>query len=170
MKLATYLFLGICLSLFGGLGYLFFSPTSSAQKAAVQHWEYSTIIAAYSFNPTKERTNKIAGIAVVCYLQNSGCRMAEVKHEIDYTVYLQDRQLPLVENNSYRSNAGIRASEIAFQKALAQLGNEGWEIVGEPSIDFEFIDYDNYLKFEDRSIFFNRKNTKAVYFKRLKVQ
>jgi hypothetical protein len=170
MKPFTYLFLGICLSFAVFFGYTAFNQTSSAQKTAPLQWEYSTIIAAYSFNPTKDKTNKVAGIAVICYLQNSGCRMAEVKHEIDYTVYLQDRQLPLAENSQARTNAGIRASEIAFQRAVAQLGNEGWEIVSEPQIEFEFVDYDNYLKFEDRSIFFNRKNAKAVYFKRLKAQ
>jgi len=170
MKPVTYLFLGICLSLVGFFGYSAFNQTSSAQKAAAIQWEYATIVGAYSFNPTKDRTNKIPGIAVICYLQTSGCRLTEVKYEIDYNAYIQDRQLPLVESNQVRTNAGIRASEIAFQKALAQLGSEGWEIVSEPQIDFEFIDYENYLKFEDRSVFLNRKNTKAVYFKRLKTQ
>jgi hypothetical protein len=43
-------------------------------------------------------------------------------------------------------------------------------MIGEPQLEFEFVDYDNYLKLEDKSVFFNRKNTKAVYFKRLKTQ
>ncbi|HEY8561530.1 MAG TPA: hypothetical protein VIL74_14235 [Pyrinomonadaceae bacterium] len=168
MKHAAYLLLGFGLSLFGALGYSFFSQPTAAQKAAGVQWEYAAVTAAFSFNPTKDRTNKIPGIAVICYLQNNGCRLTEVKHEVDYTGYLQERLLPLDENNQARVNAGVRASEIAFQKALAQLGGEGWEIVSDPQLDFEFVDYDNYLKFEDRSVFFNRKNTKAVYFKRLK--
>src|SRR5687767_835267 len=141
MKSVTYLFLGVCLAFFGFFGYSHFARTGSAQKTASAQWEYSTIIAAYSFNPSKERTNKISGSAVICYLQTSGCRLSEIKHEIDYTVYLQDRALPVIENNSTRNNAGVRASEIAFQKAVAQLGNEGWEIVGEPQLEFEFVDY-----------------------------
>ena len=168
MKHLTYLFLGVCLSFLSVLGYSFFNRPSSAQRAAAAQWEYAAIIAAYSFNPIKDKTNKIPGIAVICYLQNSGCRLSELKHEVDYAAYMQERLLPLAENSQVRVNAGIRASEIAFQKAVAQLGSEGWEIVGEPQLDFEFVDHDNYLKFEDRTIFFNRKNTKAVYFKRLK--
>src|SRR5215213_2800446 len=158
MKPVTYLFLGVCLAFFAFFGFSAFNQTGSAQKAASPQWEYSTIIAAYSFNPTKERTNKISGIAVICYLQSSGCRTAEIKHDIDYTLYLQDRALPVIDSNSTRSNAGIRASEIAFQKAVAQLGSEGWEIIGKPQLEFEFVDYDNYLKIEDKSVFFNRKN------------
>lgn len=169
MKPIIYLFLGICLAAFGFFGYTSLTRTSTAQKASVTQWEYASIIASYSFNPTKDRTNKVAGIAVVCYMQNNGCRLSEIKHEIDYTGYVQARLLPLEENNAARTNAGVRASEIAFQKAMAQLGSEGWELVSEPQLDFEFVDYDNYLKFEDRSVFFNRKNTKAVYFKRLKI-
>ena len=170
MKPFIYLFLGVCLSAFGFFGYTTFTQKSTAQKASVAQWEYASIIASYSFNPTRDKTNKIAGTAVVCYMQNNGCRLAEVRHEVDYTAYIQARLLPLEENSANRTNAGIRASEIAFQKALAQLGSEGWEMVGEPDMNFEFVDYENYLKFEDRSVFFNRKNTKAVYFKRLKVQ
>jgi hypothetical protein len=170
MKSVTYLFLGICLAFFGLFGYWFLIPTGSAQKAVSGQWEYSVIIAAYSFNPTKDRTNKIPGSALICYLQNSGCRITEIKHEVDYTVYLQDRGLAVVDTSQTRSNAGIRASEIAFQKAVAQLGSEGWEMIGEPHLEFEFVDYDSYLKIEDKSVFFNRKNTKAVYFKRLKTQ
>jgi hypothetical protein len=170
MKPFTYMLLGVCLGLVGFFGYAAFTEPSSAQKAARNQWEYATIIGAFSFSPTKERTNKIAGIAEICYLQAAGCRLAEVKHEIDFTAYLQDRALPLNDTNDLRNRAGIRASEIAFQKALAQMGNEGWEIVGEPDLNFEFIDYDNYLRLDDKSVFFNRTNTKAVYFKRLKAQ
>lgn len=170
MKPVIYLFLGVCIAAFSFFGYTAFTQKSTAQKAAVAQWEYATIIAAYSFNPTRDKTNKIAGTAVICYMQNNGCRLSEIKHEIEYTGYVQARLLPLEENGAVRTNAGIRASEIAFQKALAQLGSEGWELVSEPHLDFEFVDYENYLKFEDRSVFFNRKNTKAVYFKRLRVQ
>lgn len=170
MKHFIYLFLGVILSAFAFFGYTAFTQTSTAQKASVAQWEYASIIASYSFNPTRDKTNKIAGTAVICYMQNSGCRLAEVKHEVDYTAYIQARLLPLEENSAARTNAGVRASEIAFQKALAQLGSEGWEMIGEPDIKFEFVDYESYLKLEDRSVFFNRKDTKAVYFKRLRVQ
>lgn len=170
MKSVSFLFLGVGLALLGFFGYAALQSPSAAQRQARTQWEYATIVAAYSFQPTRERTNKITGIAEICYLQATGCRLAEIKHELDYTAYLQERALPVVDSANTRNAAGIRASEIAFQKALVQMGSEGWELIGEPQMNFEFVDYENYLKFEDKSVFFNRTNTKAVYFKRLKTQ
>jgi len=168
MKPVTYLFLGICLSLIGFFGYTALNQTSSAQKLARGQWEYAAIISAYSFSPTKDRVNRILGMAEICYLQANGCRRSEVKHELDYGTYLQER----AEQESFqsRSEASHKASEIAFQKAVAQLGNEGWEIVSEPNLNFEFVNVDDYNKFENKSVLFERQNTKAVYFKRFKTQ
>jgi len=168
MKPVTYLFLGICLSLVCFFGYSAFNHTSSAQKAARIQWEYAAITSAYSFSPTRDRVNRIFGMAEICYLQTNGCRRAEVKHEFDYGSYLQER----AEQETYqsRNDASLKASEIAFQKAVVQLGNEGWEIVSEPNLNFEFVNIDDYNKFENKSVLFERINTKAVYFKRLKTQ
>ena len=168
MKPVNYLLLGICLSLIGCFVYFNFNFTSSAQKIARNQWEYAAITSAYSFNPYRDRVNKIYGMAEVCYLQSSGCRRMEIKYELDYGTYLQDRAEQ--ETFQTRKNASLKASEIAFQKAVAQLGNEGWEIVSEPSLSFESVNLDDYNKFEDKSVLFERENTKAVYFKRLKTQ
>lgn len=166
MKPVTYLFLGICLSLVGFFGYSIFDQTISAQKVARTQWEYAAITSAYSFNPYRDRVNKIYGMAEICYLQSNGCKRLEIKHELDYGTYLQDRS----EQESFQSrkDASAKASEIAFQKAVAQLGNEGWEIVSEPNLDFESVNVDDYNKFDDKSVLFERQNTKAVYFKRIK--
>ena len=168
MKPVTYLFLGICLSLICFFGYTALTQTSSAQKVARGQWEYAAITSAYSFSPTKDRVNRIFGMAEICYLQANGCRRLEVKHELDYGTYLQER----AEQESFqsRSDASLKASEIAFQKAVAQLGAEGWEIVSEPNLNFEFVNVDDYNKFENKSVLFERQNTKAVYFKRFKTQ
>ncbi len=168
MKPAAYLILGICSGLFVFFGYSYFDQPSSAQRNARLQWEYSAIVTVYSFSPYKDRVNKIYGMAEICYLQANGCRRMEIKHELDYGTYLQER----AEQESFqtRKEASIKASEIAFQKAVVQLGNEGWEIVGEPNLNFEFVNVDDYNKFEDKSVLFKRENTKAVYFKRLKTQ
>ncbi len=168
MKPAAYLFLGFCLSLVFCFGYLFFNQTGSAQRNARLQWEYSAIVTVYSFSPYKDRVNKIYGMAEICYLQTNGCRRTEIKHELDYGTYLQER----AEQESFqtRKEASARASEIAFQKAVWQMGNEGWEIVSEPNLNFEFVNVDDYNKFDDKSVLFKRENTKAVYFKRLKTQ
>lgn len=156
----------ICLCLVGLFGYLTFNSSGSAQKVARNQWEYAAIVSAYAFSPYRDKLNKIYGMAEICYLQNSGCRRLEIKHELDYGLFLQDRIWP--ENFESRQRASLKASEIAFQKALVQLGNEGWEIVSEPNLNFEFVNIDDYNKYEDKSLLFLRENTKAVYFKRLK--
>ena len=168
MKPVSYLFLGVCLSIFGFFGYTAVNRPSSAQKQARTQWEYSAITNVYAFSPYKDRVNKISGMAEICYLQVNGCRRLEVKHELDYGNYLQDRSEQ--ETFQTRKEASVKASEIAFQKAVALLGNEGWEIVSEPNLNFEFVNVDDYNKFDDKSVLFKRENTKAVYFKRFRVQ
>ena len=168
MKYTGILLLGICLGLAGFFGYSAFDKPSSAQKQARIQWEYSAIMQVYAFSPYKDRVNKIYGMAGICYLQANGCRWMEIKHELDYGIYLQDRAEQ--ESLKTRNEASLKASEIAFQKAVAQLGGEGWEIVSEPNLNFEFINIDDYNKFDDKSVLYKRENTKAVYFKRLKTQ
>jgi hypothetical protein len=168
MKPVSYLFLGVCLAFAGFFGYSFFNRTSSAQKVARNQWEYAAIVSAYSLSPYKDRVNRIFGMAEICYLQANGCRRAEIKHELEYAAYLQERAEP--ETAQSRSDASLKASEIAFQKAVAQMGSEGWEIISDPKLDFEFVNVDDYNKFDNKAVLFERTSTKAVYFKRLKTQ
>jgi hypothetical protein len=168
MKPFNFLLLGVFLALAVFFGYSFVNQPSSAQRAARAQWEYSAILAVYSFAPYKDRVNKIYGMAEICYLQANGCRRQEIKHELDYGTYLQERAEQ--ETFQTRNAASVKASEIAFQKAVAQMGNDGWEIVSEPNLNFEFVNVDDYNRFEDKSVLFKRENTKAVYFKRLKLQ
>ncbi|MBS1794574.1 MAG: hypothetical protein JSS81_12005 [Acidobacteria bacterium] len=168
MKPIIYSFGGLLVGLAACFVWFSAGTTGSAQKAVRSQWEYSAITTAYSFTPTRDKLNKIYGMAQICYLQATGCRYQEVKHEFDYGLYLQDRAL--LESFQARRDAGLKASEIAFQKAVSQLGADGWEIVSDPELKFDFVDIDEYNKYEDKSVLFSRENTKAVYFKRLKVQ
>ncbi len=148
--------------------YFSYFSISSAQKFARNQWEYCSINSVYSFSPIKDKLNRIYGMVEICYLQASGCKRSEVKQELDYGEYLQDRGIS--ENFNSRKEASLKASEIAFQKAMSQLGNEGWEIVNEPNIKYQFVDIDDYNKFENKSFLFVREDSKAIYFKRLKSQ
>ena len=168
MKPVNFLFLGVFLAFAVFFGYSFVNQPSSAQRAVRAQWEYSSIVSVYSFSPSRDRVNKIYGMAEICYLQANGCRRAEIKHELDYGSYLQERADQ--ESFQTRKDASVKASEIAFQKAVAQMGSEGWEIVSEPNLNFDFVNVDDYNKFEDKSVLFERTSTKAVYFKRLKTQ
>ncbi|HEY0426630.1 MAG TPA: hypothetical protein VGC76_02375 [Pyrinomonadaceae bacterium] len=149
-------------------GYFFVLPTTSAQKVARLQWEYASIRAVYSLTPPTERLNRIFGVAEICYLQAAGCKSAEVRHELNYGEFLVERGL--TETYAARKLAGTSAGEIAFQKALAQLGSDGWEIIGDPNIKFEFFNVDDYNKYENKSLLVTREDTKAVYFKRVKAQ
>jgi hypothetical protein len=168
MKRMRVMLAAFALVLTGFAVYTAFYFSGSAQRAARSQWEYSSIVAVYSFNPSRDKLNKIFGMAEICYLQGSGCRRMEIRHEIDYGAFLQERAL--AENFESRQAASLKASEIAFQKAMSQLGAEGWEMVGEPNLPFESVSIDDYNKFEDKSVLFIRSSTRAVYFKRLKTQ
>jgi hypothetical protein len=147
-------------------GYFFILPTTSAQKVVRMQWEYAEIRVVYSLTPPKERLNRIFGVAEICQLQPTGCKRSEVKHEIDFGEFLNERGM--ADNYAARNMASANASEIAFQKALAQMGNEGWELVSEPDVDFKMVDVDTYNRYENKSLLFTPEKTKAVYFKRVK--
>src|SRR5262245_27487970 len=144
MKPVTFILSGIFLALLGAGLYFGSGWTSTAQRASRFQWEYSAIVSAYSFSPNRDKTNKIFGMAEICYMQITGCRRLEIKHELDYGSYLQERGL--LESSQTRQAASLKACEIAFQKAVSQLGNEGWEMIGEPDLNFEFVNLDDYNK------------------------
>jgi len=168
MRKSIFLLSTVVIALFGCLLYTLISPTSSAQKIGRVQWEYATIKAVYTVGLPGEKIERIYGMTEICYVQLNGCKRQEIKQELDYGGFLQERGLP--ETSAARRQASIAASEIAFQKTLAQLGNDGWEIVGEPDLKFEFVSVDNYYKYENKSLLFAREDTKAIYFKRLKTQ
>lgn len=141
-------------------------PNASAQKNVRVQWEYAAVTHAYGFSPVKDKLNRIFGMAEICYYTQNGCRRTEVKYELDYGIFLQERAIE--ESTESRVVAGRKAAQIAFQKALAQLGNEGWEIVSSPELQFEFVNIDEYNKYDDKSLLFSSTDTKAVYFKRAK--
>lgn len=142
------------------------SPEANAQKNARLQWEYASVTHAYSFSPVKDKLNRIYGMAEICYVAQNGCRRSEIKYELDYGVFLQERAVE--ESTESRVAASRKAAQTAFQKALAQMGNEGWEIVSSPDLQFEFVNIDDYNKFDDKSVLFSSSDTKAVYFKRAK--
>lgn len=168
MRKSIFILSALIIALFGGLLYTLIVPPSSAQKTSRVQWEYAAIKAVYYLGPASEKIERIYGMTEICFVQPNGCKRQEIKQELDYGGFLQERGLS--ENSQSRYQASITASEMAFQKTLAQLGSDGWEIVGEPNLKFEFVSVDNYYKYENKSLLFTREDTKAVYFKRLKTQ
>lgn len=151
----------IGLLIFGVAALSIFSP-SLAQKKYVNQWEYAAItftnIPYYSENQAV-----VTGIANVCYLQASGCQNEEIKAELVYSKFLQDFRLE--NSNNSKSLAYNRARELAYTKAVAKLGLEGWEIIGQPSINF-----DSYIPDSQGTYRITPENKDAkpdIYFKRL---
>jgi hypothetical protein len=154
---AVGLFIG--LSIFG-IPSIF--PPSSAQKKYVGQWEYAAITFT-SIPYYSENQAVVTGIANVCYLQQNGCRNEEAKAEVIYAKFLQDYRL---ENTSNSKNlAYSRAKELAYTKAVARLGAEGWEIVGQPSVNFDVYIPDNQGNYYIGQT--NKEVKPNLYFKRL---
>lgn len=145
-----------------GIGALSIYLPSAAQRKYVNQWEYAAItftaIPYYSENQAL-----ITGIANVCYLQQNGCRNEEARAELIYAKFLQDFRLENTSNS--KTLAYSRAKELAYTKAVAKLGAEGWEIVGQPSVNFDVYIPDNQGNYYIGQT--NKEVKPNVYFKRL---
>jgi len=164
MKKSTFFLIGIAggLLCFFIISLLFYFPISAEKNAALQ-WEYCAITTAY-IPANSENQAAFSGAVNICYLQTTGCKNEEVKAEVVYAKFLQDFRL---ENTDQSKSLGYnRAKDLAFSKAAAKLGLEGWEIISQPSIEF-----DNYIPNNQGNftVSAGNKETKPdVYFKRPK--
>lgn len=159
-------FIFVSISAFIGLlifcagAFLIFSP-SSAQKKYVNQWEYAAITFTHIPLNSEEQT-PITGTANICFLKLNGCQNEEIKAEVVFAKFLQDFRL---ENTSASKNLAFnRARELAYTKAVAKLGLEGWEIIGQPSINF-----DSYIDNQGSYIIgqTNKEPKPNIYFKRM---
>ena len=139
-----------------------FNSAEAQNKTSVQ-WEYAAV--TNTFVPYQvERQAVITGTANICYLRANGCQNEEASVELVYTKFLQEMRLE--DTNPSKNAAYNRARELAFSKAVAKLGLDGWEMIGQPSFEF-----DNYVPNFDGgfNVTQNEKSvTPDVYFKRLK--
>ncbi len=150
-----------------GLGFVFDkSNKATAQKKIFEKWEYGSINSIFYFEPEKQRIDKIFGIVEFCKMTQAGCQRSEIRYELDYGKFL--KQANLQETFDSRKLASLKASELAFQKALSQLGNSGWEITSEPEKDFKSVSLYDYERLDNKNLLYTKTNTKAIYFKRLK--
>ena len=131
-------------------GIMFLPQQASAQQRRnkTQRWDYSAILGAGRTMPPESK-DKYVGVATICYFQTSGCRKEEVVFELTYADFLKDADAKQNESYNRIYAAPARATESALSKAIAKLGNDGWEMVG-----------------EGRTEFSNDNNVRAIYFKR----
>lgn len=115
------------------LSSFFFLPTT-AQRSVSVRFEYAVINGSYSPFPA-ENPSVVSSAVNVCYMQSAGCQNEEVRADVNIAKFLQDERL---ENNGRsRTLAQDRAIQIAFSKAIAKLGGEGWEMVTAPAVEFD---------------------------------
>jgi hypothetical protein len=107
-----------------------------AQRAVTARYEYAVINGSYSPFPAEGPTIVTAAVNI-CVLQQTGCQNEEVKADIGIAKFLQDERL---ENNGRaRTLVQERAAQVAFSKAIAKLGSEGWEMIAPPMIEFDLF-------------------------------
>jgi hypothetical protein len=127
-----------CVALVAAVAAFFYNP-AAAQRQTFTRYEYASISGSY-FPYTTENSAIVATAAVnICYFQATGCQNEEIRAEVNYSRYFQETRF---ENNEQsRSYVETRAAETAFAKAIAKLGQEGWEMVSTPALEF-----DNYVQ------------------------
>jgi len=107
---------------------------AEAQRSVSGRFEYAVINGNYSPYPPDAPT-VVSSAVNICYLQAAGCQNEEIKSEVGIAKFLQDER---IENNARtRQLVQERAVEVAFSKAIAKLGGEGWEMISAPAVEFD---------------------------------
>ena len=108
---------------------------AEAQRSTGNAWEYAAITGSYTPFPA-DNPGSVATMAVnICYLQPNGCRNEEVTASVSYAKFFQDNRL----ENSEPSRALVRnkAQDDAYTKAIARLGQDGWELSSPTNLQFD---------------------------------
>lgn len=125
---------GCCLAIAVIFGVNYFTSPADAQRNVLTRYEYAVITGTYQ--PYPADNPGVASSAVqICYLRATGCQTEEVRSDVSIAKFLQDER---IENSPRaRSLAQESASQLGFSKAIAKLGNDGWEIISAPAIEFD---------------------------------
>lgn len=122
------------------------NPKTNVTKT--QRWEYCAITNPYPASRFDSEVHIAA--ASIIFFASSGQRKEEIRSEISEAEIKQDA-LDKNNINYIRMLANQRAADDALAKAIAKLGDEGWEMVGESPIRYG-----------------SERNEIGLYFKRLK--
>jgi hypothetical protein len=113
----------------------YFEPNVEAQKNAPIMFDYAAVTGAYvpytSDNPS---ANFVAAVNI-CYMRGDGCQNEEVRGEVNYSKFLQDSRQE--NTQAARKLAQNKATEMAFAKVFAKLGQQGFDMVSSPGLQFD---------------------------------
>lgn len=145
-----------------GAAAFLFGQMADAQKSVSARWEYAVITGAY-FPYTSENASAITvGAVNICYVSTAGCRNEEVRVDVGIQRFIQDSRL--ADGQSARKLARNRAAEIAFAKAMSQLGAGGWEMTSAPDLRLDkfVVNEDGFFNVIEG----NYESAGTIYFKR----
>ena len=136
---------------------------AEAQRSVSGRFEYAVINGNYSPYPPDGPT--IVSSAVnICYLQSAGCQNEAVRTEVTIAKFLQEER---IENNERaRLLVHARATDLAFSKAIAKLGAEGWEMISAPAVEFDL--YYTNQQGNQTAKEANRTDRQHIWFKRVR--
>lgn len=136
MKRTTFIAAIIGLIAFTALCVTWMFRPAEAQRSLSNRFEYAIINGSYYPYPADGPTVLSAAVNI-CYLQPAGCQNEEMKAEVGLAKFVQDERL---ENNQRVKGLALeRAVEVAYSKAIAKLGSEGWEMIDAPAVEFDLF-------------------------------
>jgi hypothetical protein len=153
----------LALALFAGSLQPAFAQRAQPQKAQAQRWEYCAIIRT----SVVSSGGKVVGTAWVRHFTSAGPQLRAISSVFNPAKDISRDSLYLQEwKNSLQEQEGITltfdplkelskdemadvARNGALIKAIEQLGDEGWELVGDGPYDFD--------KGSDRALYFKRQ-------------
>lgn len=122
----------------------------AVQAGSMTKWEYCAI---YDWNVT-DKDDKAIGTSYIIYFLPSGSRTEEITFEkgID-----QAKVQPLKKREADKALAQIRgeAGNNSVAKAIGQLGEQGWEMVGEQGYGNDL--FRSHYEWRNTALYFRRQ-------------
>ncbi len=125
-------------------------------------WQYCAITRINVVNPPPDRLVNYVGNVEITYFIYTYDRMISkesyiktecVTHEMNYTEFLQERNLK--NNAQAQALASQRAADLALAKAMTKLGSGGWEMTGRTFANFNFETSEGNSEYKN-SLYFRR--------------
>jgi hypothetical protein len=197
-KKRLFVFAGLCLAVvFVGLFFVIYPNAQTTVQRIYQKVfafnskvEYCAITRVYAQSPPLERLDLFIGYVEITYFErrydntiskNYYSKKITVSEELVYGDFMQTSSVPgsKPQDIENRKAASARAIDLAMSKAMVELGEQGWEMVGSSFRTYNFENFENGKAVSTTEIrndselgtpspLIEPKLKNPVYFKRLK--